>query len=227
MQIIAGVAVVVTPLVRDALNFSRAHSNDDLYNHMVRSWLLSAIMIDANDTLRNTVDLEVHAIASLLHDVGLDPHPNSPIITPTRRFEVDGAFAARSFVEGHADAGRWDDHRLQLLWDSIALHSTFGIADYKELEVQYVSYGAVQDFEGPGNGVNGSQFEALLAEYPRGQFAESFNSSIITLCATKPNTTYDTWQQPFGDRYVANYSSKGNDLIDVTIWNPPQRSSTL
>lgn len=28
----------------------------------------------------------------------------------------------------------------------------------------------------------------------------------------------DNWMQPFGDRYVAGYSSKGHDLIDAPVY---------
>ncbi|KAL6834338.1 hypothetical protein J3E69DRAFT_353620 [Trichoderma sp. SZMC 28015] len=216
---IAGITVIDTPLVRDAQAFARQHMLDSIYNHVMRSWLISAVIINANETLRSTVDLEVHAIASLLHDIGLDPTANSPVVSSDRRFEVDGAFAARQFVEEHEIGQTWDSHRLQLLWDSIALHATFTIADYKELEVQLVSTGAVADFEGPpAFPIIKSSWNALVAEFPRTNFSTNFNESIIHLCMNKPNTTYDNWMQPFGDRYVAGYSSKGHDLIDFPVY---------
>ncbi|EHK21617.1 uncharacterized protein TRIVIDRAFT_152102 [Trichoderma virens Gv29-8] len=215
---IAGVTVIDTPIVRDAQAFARQHTIDSIYNHVMRSWLLSAIIINANETLRNTVDLEVHAVASLLHDIGLDPAANSPVVSPDRRFEVDGAFAARKFVEEHEIGQTWDSHRLQLLWDSIALHATFTIADYKEFEVQLVSKGAVTDFTGPVYPITQLDWDTLVAQFPRTNFGTNFNESIIHLCMNKPNTTYDNWMQPFGDRYVAGYSSKGHDLIDSPVY---------
>ncbi|PTB66092.1 hypothetical protein BBK36DRAFT_1168722 [Trichoderma citrinoviride] len=214
---IAGVTVIDTPLVRDAQAFARDHTIDSIYNHVMRSWLLSTIIINSNETLREIIDLEVHAVASLLHDIGLDPAVNSSVVTPDRRFEVDGAFAARQFVEEHKIGQAWDSHRLQLLWDSIALHSTFTIADYKEPEVQLVSKGAVTDFLGPSLPITQSDWNALVEQFPRTSFGSNFNESIIHLCMTKPDTTYDNWMQPFGDRYAAGYSSKGHDLIDFPV----------
>ncbi|PNP37113.1 hypothetical protein TGAMA5MH_10996 [Trichoderma gamsii] len=216
--VIAGVTVIDTLLVRDAQSFAREHMLDSIYNHVMRSWLLSATIINANETLRATIDLEVHAIASILHDIGLDPHAHSAIVSPDRRFEVHGAFAATKFVKEHKDGQTWDTQRLQLLWDSIALHSTFTIADYKELEVQFVSKGAVEDFVGPSLPVNMPDWNTLTEQFPRTNFSSNFNESIIHLCMTKPNTTYDNWMQPFGDRYVPGYSSKGHDLIDIPIY---------
>ena len=46
--------------------------------------------------------------------------------TPTERFEVDGANAARNFLK--KEASHWDKHRSQLVWDAIALHTTTSIA---------------------------------------------------------------------------------------------------
>lgn len=188
--VIAGVTVIDTPLVRDAQSFAREHMLDSIYNHVMRSWLLSATIINANETLHDTIDLEVHAIASILHDIGLDPHANPAIVSADRRFEVDGAFAATKFVRAHQDGQTWDSQRLQLLWDSVALHSTFTIADYKELEVQYVSKGAVEDFVGPSLPETLPDWNTLTAQFPRTNFSSSFNESIIHLCLTKPDTTY-------------------------------------
>ncbi|EHK50733.1 hypothetical protein TRIATDRAFT_260902 [Trichoderma atroviride IMI 206040] len=216
--VIAGVTVIDTLLVRDAQSFAREHMIDSIYNHVMRSWLLSATVINANETLRDTIDLEVHAIASILHDIGLDPNANSAIVSPDRRFEVDGAFAATKFVKEHQDGQTWDSQRLQLLWDSVALHSTFTIADYKELEVQFVSKGAVEDFVGPSLPVTLPDWKTLTEQFPRTNFSNNFNESIIHLCMTKPNTTYDNWMQPFGDRYAPGYSSKGHDLIDSPVY---------
>ncbi|KAK1249639.1 hypothetical protein MKX08_009642 [Trichoderma sp. CBMAI-0020] len=216
--VIAGVTVIDTLLIRDARSFAREHMLDSIYNHVMRSWLLSATIINANDTLRDTIDLEVHAIASILYDIGLDPHVNSAIVTPDRRFEVDGAFAATKFVKEHQDGQSWDSQRLQLLWDSVALHSTFTIADYQELEVQFVSKGAVEDFVGPSPPVTLPDWKTLTEQFPRTNCSSNFNESIIHLCMTKPDTTYDNWMQPYGDRYAPGYSSKGHDLIDSPVY---------
>ncbi|KAH8806096.1 hypothetical protein F5884DRAFT_886640 [Xylogone sp. PMI_703] len=220
MQTIANVSVINTPLIKAAQAYSQEHSLPTVYNHMMRSWLLSAIVINANETLRNSIDLEVHALASILHDVGVDPTPHSDIVSADRRFEVDGAFAARSFVESHGLARDWDEQRLQLVWDSIALHATFTIANYKQLEVQLVSLGAVTDFTGPSGVITGQDFKNLWAEFPLGEFPSSFNNSIISLCLNKPNTTYDNWVQGFGDRYLPDsYHSKGHDLVDLPTFS--------
>jgi hypothetical protein len=47
---------------------ARRYSEDHLFNHVMRTWLFGALVISHNTTLQQTVDLEVHAIGSLLHE---------------------------------------------------------------------------------------------------------------------------------------------------------------
>src|SRR4051812_37938985 len=79
---IAGVTVIDTPIVRAAHDYARARSDDTLYRHVMRSWLFGALMISKNSTLQASVDIEVQAVAILLHDLGLDRTPNSTIVSP-------------------------------------------------------------------------------------------------------------------------------------------------
>ncbi|KAF5694019.1 hypothetical protein FDENT_1323 [Fusarium denticulatum] len=92
---IAGITVINTPIVQNAEAFALKHSTYPIYKHVMRSWLYEVLTINANETLSHSIDLEVHAIATLLHDLGWDTTESSPIISTDRRFEVDGAFAAR------------------------------------------------------------------------------------------------------------------------------------
>ncbi|KAF5646020.1 ankyrin-2 [Fusarium sp. NRRL 52700] len=61
-------------------------------------------MINANEILRDSINLELHAVATLLHDLGWDTTEASPMISADRRFEVDGAFAARC-IKGNCNDG--------------------------------------------------------------------------------------------------------------------------
>src|ERR1700712_3033857 len=116
---IAGIIVIDTPIVRDAQAYALLHTDRISYNHVMRSWLLGALMISENSTLASTIDLEVVALGTILHDLGLDDSPKSPITSPDRRFEVDGAIAARNFISSHADGKNWEEKRVQQVWDGI------------------------------------------------------------------------------------------------------------
>ena len=65
---------------------------------------------------------------------------NTSIVSKDKPFEVDGANAAREFLQ--REGGRaWNKHRVQLVWDAIALHTDSEINPYKELEVSYTAAG--------------------------------------------------------------------------------------
>ncbi|KAH8647816.1 hypothetical protein BX600DRAFT_503180 [Xylariales sp. PMI_506] len=226
---IAGVSVIDTPLVRAAQKLARAHSNDIVYNHVMRGWLFGVLFIESNEALQQAgIDLEAHAVAALLHDLGWDQTPESPFVSPDRRFEVDGAIAARAFVQSNLDlasgqgsggSDKWDAHRLQLVWDSIALHTQPPIFQYKEPEVLVTGSGIGADFSGPEFfGINATAYAAVEAVFPNNEFKEGVNETIVWLCETKPATTYDTWMQPWGEHFVANYSTKGGTFFDQILY---------
>ncbi|KAJ8124644.1 hypothetical protein O1611_g8995 [Lasiodiplodia mahajangana] len=71
------------------------------------------------------------------------------------------------------------------------------------------------DFLGPSSGVTQQEYDTVLSAFPKVQFNEGINQTFVWLCGTKPKTTYDTFMQPWGDNYVANYSSEGNRVFDT------------
>lgn len=162
-RVLAGVTVPDTPLITKAIEFAREYSADDTYNHIIRSFLFGFIIADKVIGER---DREAHAVAALLHDLGfpIGHPPHSEIISADKRFEVDGANAARSFLR--REAPDWDKHRLQLVWDSIALHTIGSIVFEKEPEVQATSYGIWADFQGPdriqGNPLTWDEYNAVV-----------------------------------------------------------------
>ncbi|KAI1362982.1 hypothetical protein F5Y08DRAFT_257381 [Xylaria arbuscula] len=213
---IANVSVVDTEIVREAQAFARNHSSDIVWNHVVRGWLYGTLIYQHNDTLRATVDAEAHAVAAILHDLGWDQTPNSPVVSSDRRFEVDGAVAAREFINSHTDdPSAWDTHRVQLVWDSIALHTQRSIYEYKQDTVAVTGLGINMDFQGPAEGVTQEEYDTVEAAFPKTQFKEGVNQTFVWLCESKPVTTYDTFMQPWGDHYVANYSAEGYRAFDT------------
>jgi hypothetical protein len=186
---IAGVNVVDTQIVRDAHDFVLEHSTSWLYKHVMRSWLFGALIINHNETLRQSVDLEAHAIGALLHDLGWDLSVDSPFVSEDKRFEVDGAIAARQFVRNHEHGRHWDETRVQQVWDSIALHTMASIYNYKEPVVKTVGNGIYTDFAGPLLGIEQSEFKSVVDEFPNTDMADGYNSTLIWLCQHKPLTT--------------------------------------
>jgi hypothetical protein len=113
-------------------------------------------------------------------------------LSKDRRFEVDGAEAARAFLVKEGNKNEWDHHRLQLqlAWDDIALHSTSSIAAYKEIEVPLVSKGVHDIWEG------------IVEEFPWDGFKEGVTEAWCEICRTKPATIYDNFVVDFGTKFV-------------------------
>ena len=215
-RVYAGITVPKTTLVNKALDFARTHLNDAVYNHVVRSWLFGFAIASKAPGLQDR-DLEVHSISAILHDMGWDK--TGDLVSKDKGFEVDGADAARLFLEREAVEGQWDAHRVQLVWDAIALHTTKSIAWYKEPEVLATSSGINADFVGPERAFGGhltwQEYHTVIEELPRLGLKESVRETFCEFCRTKPETTYDNITGQYGERFVEGYSLAGHQQIDL------------
>jgi hypothetical protein len=217
-QTLAGVTVPATPVVQAAFAFARKHSDDFAYNHIVRSTLFGFVIADKIPALQDR-DREVHAVSAILHDIGWDP--TGELVSSDKRFEVDGANAARDFLKREV-GDAWDKHRVQLVWDAIALHTIGSIVFHKEPEVQACSYGIWADFQGPDRVPNGllswDEYKPIVKEFPRLGLMAGLKEVMCHLCKTKPETTYDNTVGEWGDKYVEGYDRTGKktqDLLDT------------
>src|SRR5262249_42604846 len=161
---------------------ARIHSEPYLFNHAVRSWLFAVRLGQLQGV---THDPEVVAVGTLLHDLGLTDSFTGP-----KRFEIEGADAARTFAR---DQGL-DDRRVQLIWDAVALNSTRSISLYKEREVALSRAGTALDYGGlqydlipPG------ELKSILAAFPRLDMKRRFTDSVCHIVKTRPETTYDNF----------------------------------
>lgn len=213
-RVLAGVTVPDTPLITKALALAQAHCDEFTYNHVVRSWLFGQYIGDNTPELKDR-DVELHAIAAILHDLGWAT--SGDYVSKDRRFEVDSAEGTRAFLIREGQKEDWDVHRLQLAWDSVALHTTFSVALYKQVEVKCCAIGVWADFQGPEGSFGGvltqSVWDSVIAEFPRLGFRGGIKRILCGLCRTKPATTYDNFVSAFGVAYVEGYSLEGKSLV--------------
>ena len=204
---LAGIAVPDTPLVARAIEYAREHSEPYLFNHVMRSWLFSVAIAQ----LRNAPhDTEVLAVATLLHDLGLEKAFDGPL-----RFEVEGANAARAFARAEGMAER----RAQLIWDGVALNSTPSIALYKETEVVLCTTGIGLDWGGWGYELlTQSQISTILEAFPRLEMKQRFTHAVCRIVESRPLTTYDNFARDFGERFVQGY--KRPSMVDFLLNSP-------
>src|SRR5499427_10579111 len=181
--LVAGVSVPNTPIIADALDYAQRLSEPYLFNHAVRSWLF-AISIARSKNI--DYGSEVVAIGTILHDIGL-----TDSVTGPKRFEVNGADAARAFVAGRG----LSDRRAQLIWDLVALNSTTSIALYKEPEVALGTMGIALDYGGFGFEalIPPAEMAEILRAFPRLKMKQNFTETCRHLVVTRPETTSDNF----------------------------------
>ncbi|KAL4864907.1 hypothetical protein BDV12DRAFT_211319 [Aspergillus spectabilis] len=214
-RIIAGIAVIDTPLVQAALAYAKAHNDPMSFHHVHRSWLFGCIMASKIPAFQD-IDFEIHAISTILHDLAWDH--TSTFASTDKRFEVDSANAAREFLK--REAPDYSHRKLQLVWDSIAIHSTPSLAAHKEPEVALCNMGIGADFTGPafpGGLITKEEYRAVIEELPLLGLKEGVKKLMCALCVHKPETTYDNFVRDYGDRYVEGYDSAGKSAHDFMM----------
>ncbi|KAI1133509.1 hypothetical protein F5Y10DRAFT_274 [Nemania abortiva] len=213
---IAGIEVVDTQLVRDALSLIKNSGlHDYVVKHQIRSWLYGAQQLNNNETLKSIVDAEAQAVTILLHDLGWDMSPDSPWTTKDNRFEVDSANGARNFVRSHPAGKKWSEAKVQQMWDSISLQGAYGIASHKEPLVWGSIRGIAVDYQGAGAfGINQTIVDQVTAAYPNYDLLTGTNETFKWFCEYKPETTYDTWVEGWGTYFVPGYNATGHRQVD-------------
>ena len=195
-MILAGIKVLDTTLVRDAVELSRSLLEPYLFNHVMRSWLFGILL---SEGAKPAPDPELLAVSAVLHDLGLTDR-----YTAENRFEVDGANAARAFLKDRGISTQ----QTQVVWDAIALHTTPSIALHKEPEVVMTHSGITVDVIGIGlDRIPQDKLGAVLTEFPRLVFKNQFKERLCSVVRRKPATSFDNVLRDFGSRYIEGFTA--------------------
>ncbi|WP_193062891.1 HD domain-containing protein [Oceanobacillus oncorhynchi] len=198
IQEVAGIKVPDTRLAKDAADILRGYGNDLLWNHSNRVFFFGAVN---GKQAKLNYDLELLYVSALFHDLGLTKAYSSPDL----RFEVDGANAARSFLQQY----QIPKESIQLVWDAIALHTTPGVAEHKESEVALL-------FSGVGLDVMGDGFEEFPADlreeviqaFPRNNFKKKIIPAFYEGFKHKPETTFGNMKEDVVQHFRPEYRNK-------------------
>lgn len=198
IQEVAGIKVPDTRLAKDAADILREYGNDLLWNHSNRVFFFGAVN---GKQAKLNYDLELLYVSALFHDLGLTKAYSSPDL----RFEVDGANAARSFLQQY----QIPKESIQLVWDAIALHTTPGVAEHKESEVALL-------FSGVGLDVMGDGFEEFPADlreeviqaFPRNNFKKEIIPAFYEGFKHKPETTFGNMKEDVVQHFRPEYRNK-------------------
>jgi len=196
-NLVDALAIPDSPLAKEATQVLRNNSTDLLFNHSIRVYLFAAEQ-GRQRSLR--FDPELLYVAVAFHDLGLVEKFSSP----NERFEIDGANAARRFLDAHNIA----PDRVQTVWEAIALHTTPGIPPYMRPEVALLNSGVLLDVLGMGFDQFPAKLrEEIVARYPRTNFKKGFVEEYFAGFAHKPATTYGTVNAGVCERFIPGYKS--------------------
>jgi hypothetical protein len=147
-----------------------------LFNHCARSFLFGDA-IGKRDGLK--YDCELLYLSAILHDLGL----TDAYVGGDQRFEVEGADRARAFLVEHG----LPEGKADVVWDAIALNTSFGIALRKGPEIALAHLGVSADFLGTRLAdVSSETVAQIVREYPRPDFISSATNLLAGCARRKP-----------------------------------------
>jgi len=202
-EITAGIEVPDTALVKQATSLVREAADDTVFDHSRRVFLWGSLKARVRGL---ELDPELAYVGAMFHDLGLTRR----FRTTHRRFELDGAEAARDFLLEHgrsaADAEK--------VWLAIALHTTPEVPMGLAPEVAVVTLGVETDVLGLElDQITQADREAVLAAHPRPDFKnrilEAFNDGM----KDRPGTTFGT----MNDDVLAHFDRTfvRTDFVDI------------
>jgi HD domain len=192
---IAGIAIPDGLLARDATDFVRDTSTRLLFDHSRRVFLWASLQAER---LGLHYDAELLYVGAMFHDVGLlEGHRSEH-----ERFEIDGANAARAFLERHG----LPEEQVMTVWRSIALHTTRQVPNYLEPEVRLVALGVQYDVLGSHfDTLTADQRNAVLAAHPRSGFKAGMIEALSAGVRDKPETAVGTMLTDILEATVPGY----------------------
>jgi len=164
----------ITELVRDT-------ESPLLFHHSSRVFHFAAL---AGRRRGLAFDPELLYCGCMFHDMGLTHRHSSAC----ERFEVDGANAARDFLQARGIA----QADIDTVWTAIALHTTPGIPQHMHPVVALVTAGVEMDVLGLTYGdYSEAEREAVVRAHPRGEnFKEAIIQAFHDGIRHKPDTTF-------------------------------------
>ena len=194
-----------TKLARAATEFVRDHTSDLVYDHSCRVFHWGRLQGRNRDL---SFDPELLYVAALFHDLGLgEAYRGSG-----RRFEVDGADAARDFLRGHGVP----DDSVRRVWTAIALHTTPGIPQFMEPEVALLTAGVEYDVVGIGyHEIDPATRDEVVALHPRPDFKRRILQAFTEGIAPKPETTFGNIKADVLQHYVPGFQR--HDFVEMIL----------
>ncbi|MGX9428790.1 MULTISPECIES: HD domain-containing protein [Bradyrhizobium] len=181
---IFGVKIPDSKMAREVTQLIRNAEGDLLFYHSTRVYFWGALI---GRRKRLTFDPELLYTAAMFHDIGLTESYRESQLP----FEVDGANAAREFLQNYSISKR----DIQKVWTAVALHTTLDIPEYMHPEIALLQQGDEMDVVGRGSDhFPSEQREAVTAAYPtskdfKREIIEEFHQGV----KHRPDSTFGTF----------------------------------
>lgn len=161
-----------------AIELARSTESESVFNHSVRSYLFGELLA-AHEGLKpgSDFDSETLFLGCVLHDLGA-----GTAAAGKERFEIEGAdLAANLLTEQGCERVVID-----AVWEAIALHSSFGIAQRRGPICYLVNGGVGIDFGRNADFIDDRAAAAIHARYPRLAMAKSLMDAIAAQAQRSP-----------------------------------------
>jgi HD superfamily phosphodiesterase len=178
---VGGILVPDSKLCSEITEFVRDTETELLFNHSSRVFYFGAL---AGIHRGLKFDPELLYAGAMFHDIGLMPSHSSK----TERFEVDGANAAREFLKQRGISAA----DIDLVWTSIALHTTPGVPQHMHPVIALVTAGVEMDVLGLTYAeYSERERSAVVDAHPRtADFKEEIIQAFYDGIKHKPDTTF-------------------------------------
>jgi hypothetical protein len=204
---IAGISIPDSKLAAEATELIRDIESPLLYHHSRRTFLFGMLHGERRGL---KADPELLYVGTMFHDLGLvEGHRNL-----NRRFEVDGAEAARNFLSSHSVS----EDAIRRVWSSIALHTTHGIPEFMEPEIALVAAGVETDIDGRDlNLLDPAIVKEVTAAHPRIEFKRQAFKAFTEGSKDRPDTAFGTITADILEHFSPGFKRK--DFVDVIMNN--------
>jgi hypothetical protein len=178
---VQGVTIPDSRLAREITELVRDTASPLLFHHSSRVYYFGALAGKRRDL---NFDPELLYAGSMFHDLGLTSKHSSA----QERFEVDGANAARDFLQGHRIA----QVEVEIVWTAIALHTTPGVPRHMHPVIALVTAGVEMDVLGVDYPeYSDDERDAVVRAHPRStNFKEDIVQAFYDGNKHKPDTTF-------------------------------------
>jgi hypothetical protein len=181
-ETIAGVEIPDSAVARAATALVRDAADDLLFHHSRRVFLWGTLKGRQRGL---EADPDLLYVGAMFHDLGLTEKHR----TTGRRFEIDGAEIARTFLLDHS----FSEADARQVWYAIALHTTPGVPEHLAPEVGLVTLGVETDVLGFDlDQITPAQVAEVTAAHPRPDFKNRILNAFYQGMKDRPDTTFGT-----------------------------------